>query len=410
MGMAASQARLLTITARMHDIEYQAQSIQNAKVALATQSDQVYQEYLEALDSQTLTVKDWQGNIIPATFENLCGINAVESSYQYALKNDKGQLIVSPDIAKAYQAYMGATKNQGDAYGFAYYMLGEYSGSDSETYESYDKYEIEIGKLNNAIYGSDPIFDIEIQEGDGEYTNSDKAKYPPTTINANPTKDADLHELLQIIEDECQKGQIDLASGLYKIGENTVLDGLIDKYRYQVNKRFSKEIFTAIYGEEAAEDFNLKDFNYYVSIFKQIQANGGSCVSIANCVNVSDYDGFDGNAAKDGEWLRKMIQAGKITIDHVITDKKSGKVSFSSTGVPSDSVLEYTTTSTIDSKALAKAQAEYEHKVKEIDRKDKKFDLDLSKLDTQRTALKTEYESVKKVISENIDRTFGIFS
>ena len=44
MGMAASQARLLTITARMHDVEYKAQSIQNAKIQLSTQSDQVYQE------------------------------------------------------------------------------------------------------------------------------------------------------------------------------------------------------------------------------------------------------------------------------------------------------------------------------------------------------------------------------
>ena len=51
MGMAASQARLLTITARMHDVEYAAQSIQNAKVALATQSDEAYKAYMEALDA-----------------------------------------------------------------------------------------------------------------------------------------------------------------------------------------------------------------------------------------------------------------------------------------------------------------------------------------------------------------------
>ena len=36
MGMAASQARLLCITARIHDVEYQAQAIQNAKLQLAT--------------------------------------------------------------------------------------------------------------------------------------------------------------------------------------------------------------------------------------------------------------------------------------------------------------------------------------------------------------------------------------
>ena len=48
--------------------------------------------------------------------------------------------------------------------------------------------------------------------------------------------------------------------------------------------------------------------------------------------------------------------------------------------------------------------------LKKIDKKDKKFDLDLSKLETERTALTTEYESVKKVIEDNVDRTFGIFS
>ena len=56
MGMAASQARLLTITARLHDVEYKAQSIQNAKIQLSTQSDQVYNEYLEALNATSLTI------------------------------------------------------------------------------------------------------------------------------------------------------------------------------------------------------------------------------------------------------------------------------------------------------------------------------------------------------------------
>ena len=59
---------------------------------------------------------------------------------------------------------------------------------------------------------------------------------------------------------------------------------------------------------------------------------------------------------------------------------------------------------------VAKAEAEYEHKLKQIDKKDEQFDLDLSKLETERTALTTEYDSIKKVIEDNIERTFGIFS
>ena len=56
MGMAASQARLLSITARIHDLEFEGQSIQNAKLQLANHSDQAYEDYLEALDATTMTI------------------------------------------------------------------------------------------------------------------------------------------------------------------------------------------------------------------------------------------------------------------------------------------------------------------------------------------------------------------
>jgi predicted nuclease with TOPRIM domain len=80
------------------------------------------------------------------------------------------------------------------------------------------------------------------------------------------------------------------------------------------------------------------------------------------------------------------------------------------TSPSSDSSLSYTETTSIDKTALAKAEAKYEHDLEEINKKDKKFDLSLSKLESERTALTTEYDSVKKVIQDNIERTFGIFS
>ena len=55
MGLAASQARLLALTARIHDVEYQAQQVQNAKLQLAILEDAVYKKYNDALDAQTLT-------------------------------------------------------------------------------------------------------------------------------------------------------------------------------------------------------------------------------------------------------------------------------------------------------------------------------------------------------------------
>lgn len=379
MGMAASQARLLTITARMHDIEYQAQSIQDAKLALATQSDEVYKDYLAALDSTTLTVKDWQGNTYAANFNNLCGINAVDSgNFRFALRDSHNRLIVSDEIAVAYSKFTELNP-QGDAYEFAMFMLG--------------------GDMEDTQYKCD-------EHGENVYTKAFN------TVESRVLKN---NETLSEMKDSIdrltdQKLRANGASDLWTEDKDYELDALLEKYNYQMNRAYCEDIYGEIYGETSSEYFDNDDFEYYCNIFKQIQANGGSCISIDSCVSIGSYDGFDGDASNDEEWLHGMIQSGKITIDRVTTNTKNGKITFASTGVPSDSNLEYTTTSTIDKSALAKAEAEYEHKTKEIDRKDKKFDMDLSKLETQRTALKTEYESVKKVIEENIDRTFGIFS
>ena len=54
MGMSSSQARLLSLTARMHDIELRAQRIQAEKLRLANESDKVYEDYILALDAKKL--------------------------------------------------------------------------------------------------------------------------------------------------------------------------------------------------------------------------------------------------------------------------------------------------------------------------------------------------------------------
>ena len=54
MGMSASQVRLLSMTARIHDIENAAQRIQNQKMLLANQSDEAYEEYLNALQQKNI--------------------------------------------------------------------------------------------------------------------------------------------------------------------------------------------------------------------------------------------------------------------------------------------------------------------------------------------------------------------
>lgn len=75
MGLAASQARLLTLTSRMHAIEYKAQKLEAEKLQLANDSDQVYNTYLNALDATKVQYRfvnnDGSTAFANATFNDL---------------------------------------------------------------------------------------------------------------------------------------------------------------------------------------------------------------------------------------------------------------------------------------------------------------------------------------------------
>ena len=51
MGLSSSQARLLTLTSRMHDIEYKAAKLEAQKLQMANESRKAYDDYLVALDA-----------------------------------------------------------------------------------------------------------------------------------------------------------------------------------------------------------------------------------------------------------------------------------------------------------------------------------------------------------------------
>lgn len=389
MGMAASQARLLCITARIHDVEHQAQSIQNAKMNLATLSDRAYEDYNAALEATTLTisaidVKSGEKSTIPANFNNLCSRNRVTASNgeNYAIRNKEGKLIVEDDIEEGYFEFKEAGLD--NAYQFALFMMNGQNVQDIAVLENGD-FEKELNNAEEDIY-----------QKFGK-NNNDKLK--------------SLHEKLEELTNSEEAETSIYDADLVEKDKKEDYDNTLAAYRKELYRHYAQQIDVQLHNSNGVvdesnpveEDYNMGLFNYYVSIYNQIQLCGG-------CVSIQDYNGLNGDAANDTDWLQAMVQSGQFSVEIIDTDSKTGKVSFDSTSPSSDSCLTYTTTTLIDKRALAKAEAEYEHTLKDINKKDEKFDLDLSKLETERNALTTEYESVKKVIEENIERTFGIFS
>lgn len=405
--MAASQARLLSITARIHDVEYQAQALQNAKVQLSTQSDQAYEDYNNALNATTLTISTMddsgQKATVAATFNNLASSSKLRASdgSNYALVYNNS-LLVEDDVYNAYQEFKDSGYAK-DGYHFAMYMLG---GKDDSAWK-----ELKQNEFN--------VFFNQVRNGD---SNADKKLVE--LFNSILSSNGNLDTWNNLIKENKDPSEYGLEEWIYSEikdereddPKNGQLEGkdledyhaILYQFKTLLYQNYAAEIFSETYEQTDDEKFKTyysAKFNNYVDIFNQIKANGGNCTPISKTFN-----GPSGDAANNSEWLKNMVESGVISIYTVQTDRKTGEVSFNGTSPSSDSSLNYTDTTSIDKRALVKAEAEYNKKLKDIDRKDKQYDLSLSRLETERSALTTEYDSVKKVIEDNIERTFGIFS
>ena len=373
MGMAASQARLLSITARMHDVELKAQNIMNQKIALSTQKDELYQDYCAALDAKKLQIAvtgtDGKLNYIDATFTNVCGFNS-KTNGTYALTDaNTGMLIVDDDVYEAYKNFGG-----GDKYAFAFAVMGisedDLSYGDSSFSCTY------CGKFKDSK--------TDTWTGYVVMNNSEAAVYEKHMDDTSNK----LAGLMSKINSAAEKG------------DEEEVTKAIDAFRTALYDKYSGEIYGQIISDVSSgdsEEFDadlVAEFKHYVQLFEGIQAAGG-------CIPVSKYaeNGDTGN-----DWFNNVINTGRAILNEYKssgTNKGWNEIS----PATSTNVQEVS-----DDTDLKKAEAKYEYELSIINKKDTRFDQDLNKLETERTALKTEMDSIKQVKDDNIERTFGIFS
>ncbi len=107
MGLSASQARLLSLTARLSDLELQAQQISNSKIRLATQSGEAAQKYNNALDSEKMLICSGYNNNGTTAYEGLGYSNLVGPDSpllsQYCLCDNANKVLVTQEQAKAFK-------------------------------------------------------------------------------------------------------------------------------------------------------------------------------------------------------------------------------------------------------------------------------------------------------------------
>jgi len=195
MGMAASQARLLSITSRMADNELRAQLINNAKMRLTEDTAKASDKYISALNKTQymMSNKDTLGNNMyqQLTFNSLTAYSSYNN--QYGLINRSGELVVSELDAAKFETAIENAKNNPDTDALTEF-LSQYGIEKDDTsywknqnipadmkvrYEGDIKYDDDANRISGLHYGyemSKDSTEVTVYEYLlDKYTDADKA-------------------------------------------------------------------------------------------------------------------------------------------------------------------------------------------------------------------------------------------
>ena len=386
MGMSASQARFLCLTARKSNVEFEGQQINQQRTTLSNQSASYYAELC---------------NMVVPTPPSIDDFTKVSYSFDDgALKNT-----ITSMIAKANNQYsISYIQQWQDDYSIV---------SAASSIIAKDGNDYKIGSATLRTLGAD----INITDPD---QNSD-----PYLKSLTPEQ---LQDLLR--QEEYYKAMLN-----DKFGTQDA-----DYFVRYVKDSTSGTYLPYFYKKDQVTGANYDDNTGLMT--------GGSidCYSIGSATKTREVINALGSVEKDssGRYMAVMLYQTDSEGHYISTDGEKMNEQFQvleqdvngqwqlkldSNGAPilgTPTFIEYslTTNTTTDQDAYDDAMNQYNYKqylydqkIQEINSKieiiqqqDKTLELELKSLDTEEQALNTELDAVKKVISNNIDKSFKTFS
>ncbi|MBR6302103.1 hypothetical protein IKR55_05130 [bacterium] len=172
---------------------------------------------------------------------------------------------------------------------------------------------------------------------------------------------------------------------------------------------YALSITASFYDRAATADlkYDAQTLTYYKNIFNEMRTCGYTTLKesfsqkLATTTAGADMTS-ENKIFNDSEWMVRQLKAGNLTLAYYSVAEKG----FISTTMDDDESI----TEKEDSSAIKIAEQVYKKHMDKIESQDKQFDLELTKLESEHNALQTEYDSVKKVISNNVEKSFNTFN
>lgn len=448
MGMAASQARLLSITARLTNNENSGQSISYSKQRLADQTQQITNEYNEALNTTKLTVlTGFNGSDATYTdisYDIMTNKQMAANTKQYVVTDTKGRILVTEDIANAYKqsagnynqflAKLGYSQSDMTVQNVASLSATDKQDAAQKIHEAWDKYFASVGiecsddehkgiyddgtytfKWNNVLDTNDKG---EYLDKDGKVITADEAKtkgyssvgsgYASWAVLGDDGKPTGEYNPINY------EGTTDESRELYDYAMAITEAFMRTDESLTADQKNNNQSFDPSSYQLALDAGNKADLNYYKNIFSKMQSSGYFTYTNTPATAKDDPEhykyasvgtGTAGNVQKsplkDNTVFEAALRDGSLRLEYYSTTSKS----FKTTTISEDNCIQEVS----DERAIARAESKYNQDMADLENQDKKLDLELKKLDTEHSALQTEYDSVKNVVDKNVESSFKTF-
>ena len=393
MGMAASQARFLGLTARKTNVEFEGQQINQQRTTLSNQSANYYNQLLGMAVPVPPSVDDYTKTVY--TFED----GSLSNSISTMIAQPGGLYLISytsswtDDFAAVSAGQSIVTKNSNP----------------------------DLKKTNNAIDGT--LYSVGAKE---------------------LRKMGDAFKL-DVYKDDKKTGQsVYMKNGKYYSDaecKNEIADAAKNKSNYRLNENYNDEYLKSL-SLDQLEKLQTEE-NEYIEILNKQYGNDskwmvryvqntstGTWSPIFNKRNVLDNAIYSDNGSSQSNIPAYTIGSAQKTeevksVEARMEQDATGRIINVTLkpGQPDEVTYAVTTNTLTDQAKYDDAMNQYEYdkyqydqsiqeinsKIEIIQAEDKNLELRLKQLDTEQDAISTEMDAVQKVIEKNTESTFKTF-
>ncbi len=432
MGMAASQARFLSLTARKSNVEWEGQQVNQQRTALANESANLYNKLTSIPVPTPPTTSDYYTTVYTFTTSEL-DETAQSGSTEYTLNN----IYTTPDGTYANLSYT--------AYEWQTALSRTYSGDVNSTVDpttGKTGYSVSLadGSVHDAVKyhyvpsNTNVTFELQdnhVQLGNVDFSLDDTGKtISGTDALGNPysyevIKNSDGTYTMTVAVEQQEEGE-SYTTSVGGVDYNVIYDEETGTYSVEIAGANESDITGKYVNDDGKANAAVGYFDDGFLEADGLQNQPVLAYTIGNQTYFVSASEFKKGDFASSSFVQSVGHEQRVDYPCTYTTAATGR--YQTITVTDDYGMSHTFTLNVqsveDEEAYAQAMLDYEYsqakyekqiadinaKTEKIQQEDRTLELRLKQLDTEQNAISTEMDAVKKVIEDNIEATFKTFA